>query len=298
MWRYAAWVLCLLSLAGCVDFSPASRRQHAAGMAAASGWEALSLPAGRFVLAAFVPRQLHAADTLTVYIEGDGLAWLTRSQVSSDPTPMQPVAFELALRQPAGAAAYLARPCQYVEGAEARSCRTAWWTGSRFAPDVITATGLAIDQLKQRFSARRLVLVGYSGGGAVAALVAARRHDVALLATVAGNLDTQAWARLNRITPLSDSLNPADAWASLSGTPQLHFTGADDHDVEPAVVYSYQSRFPADRRPVVQVIAGFDHHCCWVQKWPALYPLLTAALQGAPSAFLPQGTQTIRKEEQ
>ena len=137
-----------------------------------------------------------------VRIEGDGLAWLSRSQVSADPTPMQPVALELAMRQPGGAAAYLARPCQYVQGPDARNCATAWWTDRRFAPEVVTASSLAIDQLKLRFSAQRLVLVGYSGGGAIAALVAAQRHDVALLVTVAGNLDTQAWTALNRITPL------------------------------------------------------------------------------------------------
>lgn len=278
MWRHAAWVLCALLVTGCVDFSPALRRQQATALAAQSGWEALQLPAGEFVLAAFVPRQLHPAATLTVYIEGDGLAWLSRSQVSADPTPMQPVALELAMRQPGGAAAYLARPCQYVQGPDARNCATAWWTDRRFAPEVVTASSLAIDQLKLRFSAQRLVLVGYSGGGAIAALVAAQRHDVALLVTVAGNLDTQAWTALNRITPLSGSLNPADAWAALSGVPQLHLVGEHDRDVAPAVARAYQARFPPDRRPALRIVAGFDHHCCWVQQWPELYPTLMAAM--------------------
>jgi dienelactone hydrolase len=277
MWRHATWALCALLVAGCVDFSPALRRQQATALATQSGWEELQLPAGEFVLAAFVPREPHSAATLTIYIEGDGLAWISRSQVSTDPTPLQPVALELALRQPTGAAAYLARPCQYVQGGDRRNCAEAWWTGRRFAPEVVTATGLAIDRLKQRFSAQRLVLVGYSGGGAVAALVAAQRHDVTLLVTVAGNLDTQTWTTLNRITPLSGSLNPADAWAALSGVPQLHLVGERDRDVVPAVARAYQARFPPDRRPALRIVPGFDHHCCWVQQWPALYPTLMAA---------------------
>jgi dienelactone hydrolase len=294
MRRHAAWVLCTLLVAGCVDFSPALRRQQAATLAAQAGWEALQLPAGEFVLAAFVPRQPHPAATLTVYIEGDGLAWLSRSQVSPDPTPLQPVGLQLALRQPGGAAAYLARPCQYVQGGDRRNCAEKWWTGSRFAADVVTASSLAIDQLKQRFSAQRLVLVGYSGGGAIAALVAAQRHDVALLVTVAGNLDTQTWTKLNKITPLSGSLDPADAWATLSGVAQLHFVGANDNDVQPAVARAYQARFPPDRRPALHIVPGFDHHCCWVQQWPTLYAELAAALPPAPDHF----PQTPTREQE
>jgi hypothetical protein len=49
---------------------------------------------------------------LTVYIEGDGFAWLSRSQASYDPSPLNPVGLELALRHPLGESAYLARTCQ------------------------------------------------------------------------------------------------------------------------------------------------------------------------------------------
>jgi hypothetical protein len=45
----------------------------------------------------------------------------------------------------------------------------------------------------------------------VASLVAARRHDVVRLVTVAGNLDHLAWTTLHGVSPLTGSLNPADA---------------------------------------------------------------------------------------
>lgn len=272
MLRHACWGLVLLVVSGCVDLSPETRRHGAEQMAAGSGWEPLRLPSGPFVLAAFAPRHLTEVDTLTVYVEGDGLSWISRSQPSQDPTPMHATALAMALHQPRGTAAYLARPCQYVSADDARNCHTTWWTDSRFATEVIVATNLAIDQLKQRFQAHHLVLVGYSGGGAVAALAAARRKDVSLLVTVAGNLDPDAWARINKITPLKHSLNPSDAWQDLVGVPQLHLAGGHDTTITPEVTRRYVSRFPKDRQPVLRIIERFDHQCCWVEQWAELYP--------------------------
>jgi dienelactone hydrolase len=268
--------LILLTLSACSHLaSPEVRQQNATQLAAHSGWVPLYLPAAPFVLAAFVPASITPSDTLTVYIEGDGLAWISRTQVSANPTPMNPVALSMALHQPHGAAAYLARPCQYVQGSDAKNCDNSWWTDRRFAPEIITASSTAIDQLMQRFQAQHLVLVGYSGGGAVAALVAAQRHDVSLLVTVAGNLDPHTWARLNKITPLTNSLSPADAWQHLVDVPQLHFAGSRDTTITLPVSQAYIARFPENRRPVLRVIDGFDHHCCWAEKWAELYPLVS-----------------------
>ncbi|WP_317203283.1 alpha/beta hydrolase [Janthinobacterium sp.] len=256
-------------LAGCAAPTPEARRQHADSLAAARGWQRLTLPTDDFVLAAYGPAAAAGA-TLTIYIEGDGLAWLSRARASDDPTPLRPLALQLALQHKQGPAAYLARPCQYVDGAERRACEPDYWTGHRFAPPVVAASNQAIDALKRRYGATQLVLVGYSGGAAVAALVAARRADVARLVTVAGNLDHAAWTALHDVPALSGSLNPADAWARLQYIPQWHFIGAADANVGPAVAAAYLARFPAARRPHLQVVAGFDHSCCWAEQWPAL----------------------------
>lgn len=263
-----ALLCCLLALGACANIAPQERRQHADTLAAAHGWQPLRLPAGNFVLAAYAPAKIAASDMLTIYIEGDGLAWLTRSQASSDPTPRNPVGLQLALRHPYGAAAYLARPCQYVEAQEAQACEQGYWTDRRFSPEVVSASNRAIDLLKQRASASRLTLIGYSGGGAVAALVAAKRQDVVRLITVAGNLDHRAWTALHRVPPLEGSLNPADAWAALQAIQQLHFVGGKDEIISVGVVESYLARFPPGHRPEMQIIPGFDHTCCWVEQWP------------------------------
>ena len=240
-------------------------------MADAAGWQSITFSGEKFVLFGFVPKEAHDSDLLTIYIEGDGLAWITPTRISQDPTPRNPIALQLALRHPSGAAAYLARPCQYIEGEDRRNCEKTWWTDRRFATEVVQATSRAIDQLKQRFHASNIALVGYSGGGAIATLLAARRKDVTRLVTVAGNLDHALWTQQHHAAPLTGSLNPADAWQALIGVPQVHFAGGSDSIVSREIAEAYIARFPADKRPQLRIIEGFDHACCWVEQWPQLY---------------------------
>ena len=276
-------LLIALALSACASLpSPAERGNSAEALAAAQGWRKMVLPAGRFELLAFLSARPMVKDTLTVYIEGDGFAWATASQPSLDPTPIHPVGLELALRDTRGAVAYLARPCQYTQ-ATSPNCNPDYWTSRRFAPEVITASSNALDLLKARSGAKQLVLVGYSGGGAVAALLAARRDDVEALITVAGNLDHQAWTSHHHIDPLVGSLNPADEAARLLRMPQLHFVGARDEVMPALVARAYADRFPKARRPELRIIAGQAHLCCWVEQWPALLQQ-ASSLPGASPA--------------
>lgn len=247
--------------------SPAERQAVANTLAEQRGWTAIRLATDRFDLVAYLPAYPIAADILTIYIEGDGLAWVTGSQPSADPTPRDPLALKLALAQPDGIAAYLARPCQYVD-METTHCASRYWTEQRFAPEVIAATNQAIDQLKQKLSARRINLVGYSGGGAVAALVAARRTDVDRLVTVAGNLDHRAWTALHRVAPLSGSLNPMDERKALAHLSQWHFVGGQDKVIPSALAQAFAAGMPRAR---VVKIDPFDHQCCWVENWRRLW---------------------------
>ena len=250
--------------------TPAERRAHADTLAASRGWKAAELSAGPFDLLAYLPGKIERNARLTVYIEGDGLAWVSSSQPSLDPTPRDPLALRLALAQPEGNAAYLARPCQYVDAA-ARACAERYWTGQRFAPEVIEATNRALDQLKERFGTQHLTLVGYSGGGAVAALLAARRSDIERLVTVAGNLDTTSWTAFHRVLPLSGSLNPADIASRLSTLPQTHFAGERDRVIPPDLVYRYPVGFLGLDRKNLKVLPDFGHSCCWAEHWSRLW---------------------------
>jgi hypothetical protein len=267
-------IIAALMLASCTTIpTPQERRSQAVSIATAHGWHIERMPAGPAPLAAFLPDRPARSDSLAIYIEGDGLAWIGAGTVSSDPTPLNPVALHLALAQPVGAAAYLGRPCQDLDGS---TCDRSLWTERRFDPEVIGSANRSVGLLKERFGASRLTLVGYSGGAAVALLVAARRSDVDNVVTVAGNLDHKAWTSLHRIDPLRGSWNPADSTAGLRHVRQWHYAGQDDTVIPPSLVRGYASRFDGPGKPVVRVLPGFDHQCCWVQAWPTLWQEATA----------------------
>jgi pimeloyl-ACP methyl ester carboxylesterase len=257
-------------LAACAQLpTPQERTAHADKLAAQAGWKQQIIATDDFKLAAYLPARPSTTQTLTVYLEGDGLAWLNSSTPSLDPTPNNPLALKLALRDRTPSV-YLARPCQYVDAEQQRNCPDMYWTSHRFAPEVIRATGQAVDQLKRQFAAQNLILVGYSGGGAVAALLAAQRRDVVRLITIAGNLDHRNWTTERHLSPLTGSLNPPDVGEQLKMIPQQHYVGGKDRVVGESVARSYAARFTSGLAPTIVVIPDFDHHCCWEDRWPAL----------------------------
>lgn len=268
----ALFLLCCSSCT--VVSSPEERRQEVYRLTGARGWTHLDIEASPFVLAAFLPRNLAggrtSAKSLTVYIEGDGLAWLSYVRPSSDPTPVLPMALLLAMAQEDGQVAALARPCQYTTAPVVDGCDSRYWTSHRFAPEVIAATDLALSRLKALSGASTLSLVGYSGGAAVALLVAARRDDVQELITVAGNLDHVAWTRLHRIDPLSGSLNPLDVAPALARLPQRHFVGSADSIVPVRIAQSFMARQGKADCSFLIIVEGLGHSQGWPERWPKL----------------------------
>lgn len=256
-----------IALAGCAATDVPQRVALAERIAAEHRFSKIDIQTEHFRLAAFIGPQ-EKNRVLHVYIEGDGFAWVTRYKPSRDPTPREPVALDLAVLDSRNAA-YLARPCQYVMASEVE-CPVRYWTSDRFSPEVINSMNEAVTQLKGKAGADRLVLVGYSGGGAVAALVAARRADVIQLVTVAGNLDHRTWTRLHKTSELTGSLNPPDSWRALVGIPQTHFIGKDDHAVPAQVYRAYRKAFPESADIHAEILPDVDHRCCWADVWPTL----------------------------
>lgn len=250
--------------------SPEERRHFSDMLAQQQGWQAQTISTGDFNLVTYLPTTPGQSNRLTVYIEGDGFSWVTPSLPSTDPTPLTPVGLQLALAHPKEEpAAYLARPCQYMD-AQSSHCTPGFWTNQRFAPEVISASSKALDALKSYFKAKELVLAGYSGGGAVAALLAATRQDVVQLMTIAGNLDHHAWTTYHNISPLTGSLNPADYRDRLQGIPQWHFAGEKDQVVPPQIVQEFVSGLLSEESAQVIIVPGYDHACCWVENWRKL----------------------------
>tara|TARA_R110002110_G_scaffold376568_2_gene586624 strand:- start:135712 stop:136587 length:876 start_codon:yes stop_codon:yes gene_type:complete len=209
---------------------------------------------------------------VSVYIEGDGLAFLSATTISRDPTPRDPVSLRLAARDPSANVAYLARPCQFQSKEQLSRCSYTYWTNGRFAPEVIREMNKAVDAIVQASGASQVRLFGYSGGGAAAALIAARRDDVELLVTAAAPLDHGNWTRVKRFSPLDRSLDAVDDAQRLARIPQVHFAGADDTVVPRSVIESYAAavRKHGGAARVVSV-PDTDHWCCWQDRWPVLY---------------------------
>ena len=253
-------------LAACAGGQDA--RPNAERIAAAAALRRMEIATPQFHLVAYA--RFAEAAVLRIYIEGDGHAWSRRDRPSDDPTPWSPVALELAARDLGPSVAYLARPCQYVVPGSDPACAVYYWTDGRYAEPVIAAANVAIDRLLMASGARSLELVGYSGGGAVAALVAARRRDVASLRTVAANLDTTAWTDAQGLNPLTGSLNPADFVAQLQQTPQIHFVGAEDTVVEVGVARAYRARFTQPDCVHTSIEPALGHREGWSGIWPEL----------------------------
>jgi hypothetical protein len=267
-WSAAAWLM-LLVLAGCSSRQfpeVAVRTSAAAQLAAGAGLAPFATGAAPLPLHGFA-RLGCSGESLHVYIEGDGLAWLSITSPSPDPTPVNPVALQLAAGDAGCNVLYLGRPGQYAGGTVA----SRYWLDERFAPEVVDAYMAAVQRVAAAQGARLMRLTGYSGGGAIAALVAARLQGEGLpveLVTVAGNLDTEAWTRRRRLSPLKGSLNPATLARELAAVPQIHLVGHDDSQVPGWVLESYLARLPAqDCVRVVEVAAG--HAGPWLEAWQA-----------------------------
>lgn len=196
---------------------------------------------------------------LWVVIEGDGRAWLNMREPSMDPTPVDPVGWRLAKDISQKNVLYLARPCQYLSSDELEACSVADWTDGRFAEKWVQRLNAAVEQAKRMTHAKQVVLAGYSGGGVMAALVAARRDDVALLMTVASPLDHAAWTTHHKVTPLNASLSVVAVQQKLAHLPQVHVVGADDQVVPSFLLQDFLRRYPSTTPAELVTLPGVDH---------------------------------------
>lgn len=255
-------VLLLLSV-GCA--STPSSRFHAAALAA--DLEPLALQASGYRLQVFHNSQragssLHARGALHIYFGGDGTPWIDNAFVARDPTARKPVVLRLLQmdRQPA---VYLGRPCYHrIEHAE--RCSSNLWTHERYSETVVASMAMATSELIAAAEAANVTLIGFSGGGVLALLVAQRLTGVSTVITLAANLDTHAWTRHHGVRPLTGSINPADISNWRADLRQVHYIGALDSTVPPESRAEFRARVP---QAVFITLPDVDHNCCWHDHW-------------------------------
>ncbi|WP_240648241.1 alpha/beta hydrolase [Pararobbsia silviterrae] len=242
--------------------------EHADTLAQAGGLQRERIVTPTFVLTAY-SKISSPREPIHLYIEGDGLAWISRTQPSLDPTPHQATGLQLAAIDPAPNVVYLARPCQFTPMAVNPTCGIPYWTGKRYAPEVVASMNDAISQIAARAQGQQIELIGYSGGGALAVLVAAGRTDIGSIRTVAGNLDDAYVNQLHNVSEMPESENPIDFAKRVASIPQIHFSGADDHVVPSAVAERFVDE-TGPRCAQTRVVPGMTHDGDWRAVWPDL----------------------------
>jgi hypothetical protein len=209
---------------------------------------------------------------IAIYIEGDGRTWVTRTKLSDDPTPKNPLALKLAFLDPSANVAYLARPCQYTPLHLNKACSPIIWSEQRFSESVVHSMNQAIDVIKMNAKAKHIHLVGFSGGGAIAVLIAARRNDVLTLRTVAGDLDPDKLSQYHQTTPLKGSLNPTHVIPKLTLFPAHHFSGEKDPVVPNFIAEGFVNEMIRNGSHCTRhtVLKEATHHEGWEKVWKDL----------------------------
>jgi hypothetical protein len=215
------------------------------------------------------------ASPIVVFIEGDGMPWRNAGwQPNPDPRPKHALAFNLFLKTP-GTVWYLTRPC-YDDSLSAPACIPNVWTDARYSAANVNSMVIALRRFAAEQQVQRLLLIGYSGGGTLAVLIAAQMQEVMGVVTIAANLDQSAWAQAHHYSPLVGSLNPATDTAELS-VPNVALHGLRDRNVPVQTLSGFIATHPATQW---WYLKDYDHVCCWERDWPSLWSQLQLKLSG------------------
>jgi pimeloyl-ACP methyl ester carboxylesterase len=270
---FALNILSALLLASAVAGCTVNPARNSDTIARRAGLQPLSLTGVGFSHTAYA-RLLPGDAELVVVVEGDGLPWVRGGRViAADPTPHRPLALQLAVRTP-GSVLYLGRPCYFAARSDP-SCESRWWTSQRYAAAVVASMCAAAQRFADEHQVKSMLLIGYSGGGTMAVLMAARMSRVSGVVSIAGNLDTDAWTRHHQYLALDGSLNPAREPQLPESLPQLYLVGDHDANVPYETVSTYLQRVPPED---VWQFDAFNHSCCWAREWPSLFSRIRTAL--------------------
>jgi dienelactone hydrolase len=198
------------------------------------------------------------------YIEGDGEAFKNRYVISDDPTPKKVMLLQLASMDKRPNVVYVARPCQYTPMDLNKACNHTYWTDKRLSEDSIHSINQVISKLSK---SQPVDLIGFSGGGGVAVLVAANNKNVKSILTIAANLDHENFNKYHRVRPMIGSLNPIDYAKKINHIPQLHISGGLDK-VVPAFIADDFVKASANSKCVKrEIISNATHTKNWDKDW-------------------------------
>ncbi|MEY4719905.1 MAG: hypothetical protein RL563_2523 [Pseudomonadota bacterium] len=236
-----------------------------------AGFQSLALQGNGFVMQAYQKAPAHPFARLHVYLEGDGRPWERGRMPSEDPTTRASVMLPLMALDPSPAL-YLARPC-YNGHAHDVGCHQGLWTQARYGREVVEAMTQALQTYAERHQIQAWVLIGHSGGGSLALLLANRLAQTRAVVTLAANYDIDAWADHHHYLRLEASLNPAKQ--TDLGLEEWHLLARQDNIVPPAL---FEQALRQRRHSHVHITEG-DHQQGWLTIWPWLLAQLSGIEQ-------------------
>jgi hypothetical protein len=252
--------LCLAALQGCSTsaLNDAEINRTEAAM------QRQEIVAGLFRLTLF-SRIRDTNKPITAYIEGDVRGWIPAADPNVDSTPDEYLGLRLARLDPSDNVIVISRPCQF--NIADPICLDKTWANGRWAEQIYMSINRALDYAVASVSHTHLNLVGYSGGGAIATLLAARRHDVISLRTVAGNLDPNGNGRTHLTDPQDDFIDPMEIASRLSLIPQEHFVGDKDTFVPPSLTENFVKAIGVNTCVKITHSADATHKTGWEEVW-------------------------------
>lgn len=194
-----------------------------------------------------------------VYIEGDGRAVNRSGKPSLDPTPRQSLVLEMMAADPSPAL-YLGRPCHFQT--EDTHCHPQQWTLARYSEETVNSMQLALAQWLEPTT--DVTLIGHSGGGTLAVLLAPRLPNRTHIVTLAGNLQVQKWTNFHGFTPLKNSLDPMTQPPLSNCIAQSHLAGKQDQQILWQWIEEFSNSQP---NSVFQVLESTDHRQNWPHWW-------------------------------
>lgn len=209
--------------------------QPAAKCPGAKGYTRRMMDGNGFKHVVFAPEAQARGKSLHVYIQGDGKPFISSRHPSPDPDGDICPVFKLMALDPAPKA-LMGRPC-YNGLAHSRNCGTYYWTLGRYSPQIVSSLVLCLKKIAIDY--REITLVGISGGGTLAVLVAEYVDKVNRIITMGANLDVNTWAHKHRYTPMTASMDPMRAKGPSPDVRQTHLAGGKDDNVPWTIIHSY-----------------------------------------------------------
>ena len=255
-----ALALVFICLVGCMTPS-----QRFSQQVLRLGFKSQLLKSIHFQHRVYLAKEFMEGEVLHVYLDGDGTPWERNRWIADDPTARNPLILQL-MNQDTAPAILLGRPCYYGLS-QTDSCDNKYWTSHRYSKQVVDSMSQVLNTWLEKYQFKEIVLIGYSGGGTIAVLMADKIKNIVKVVTVAANLDVTKWSEFHGFSTLTQSLNPAERVKLNPEIKQIHFAGKQDKVVPSFIIKAYVE---TQNNAKYYEFPDKNHSCCWNDGWGEL----------------------------